>query len=319
MRARWQIAIALVVVLGALLAVNTVVVDTETGAASPTAEGAEILELPGGDLQVLDEGPTEAPEGEAGPPIVLIHGTASSLHWFDRLAPRLAERHRVVRIDLLGHGGSEKPSSGYSVAEQSALVAAALSQLDVSAAVVVGHSMGFTITVALAEQASELVDRMVNIGSGPSSDSCSLPLRARLLGAPVLGQTLWRLSPDFAVRSGYDSAFASGFEIEAGFDDPDQVVDDYRALTHTSYTESRSAIDDYREEMPLDARARASAVPLLSIFGAEDDICDPVESQAAYQTVPGSRTETLVGIGHSPNVEVPGQTAQLIERFADGG
>lgn len=266
---------------------------------------------------MLDEGPTAA-GGRDGPPIVLIHGTASSLHWFDRIAPRLSERHRVVRIDLLGHGGSEKPSSGYSVPEQSALVAAALSELDVSAAVVVGHSMGFVVTVALAEQASELVDRMVNIDSGPGDDMCSLPLSARLLRAPVLGQAMWRISPDFAVRRGYESAFAPGFDIESGFDNPDQVVDDYRAMTYTSYTEARSATDQYREETPLDARARTAAVPLLTIFGSEDQICDTVDSQAAYQTVPGARIETIDGVGHSPQIEVPDQTARLIERFAAG-
>ena len=42
-------------------------------------------------------------------------------------------------------------------------------------------------------------------------------------------------------------------------------------------------------DVPLDERVRQSTVPLLSIFGTEDQICDPEQSQAAYETVPGAR------------------------------
>lgn len=319
MRRRWQIVIGLGVVLAAVLAVNAAVVGNESRGASTTAEDAELVELPGGELQVIDEGPTEVAPDRAGLPIVLIHCYSCSLHWFDRLAPLLVERHRVVRVDLLGHGGSEKPPSGYSIPGQAALVAGALNQLGVQGATVVGHSMGFAVTVALAEQASQLVDRMVNIGAGPSPDFCSIPFAARLAYAPVLGEALWRVTPDVAIESGYSSVFAPGFEAADGFPNPDQIVDDYRAMTFTSFERARAANDDYRDEIPLDARSRAAAVPLMSLFGAEDEICDPISSQAAYESVPGTRVETIDGAGHSPNVERPERTAELIERFARAG
>ena len=92
---------------------------------------------------------------------MLIHCYLCSLEWWDELAPLLSEDHRVIRIDLLGHGGSEKPSSGYSIEDQAGLVAGALTGLDVQGAVVVGQSMGAGVAVALAEQSSQLVDRVV--------------------------------------------------------------------------------------------------------------------------------------------------------------
>jgi pimeloyl-ACP methyl ester carboxylesterase len=315
MRRRWKILIGTAVALAALLGVNAAVVDSETEGAEVTLEGGQILQLPGGAVQVVEEGPDVAP-GRAGPPIVLIHCYSCSLHWWDPITPHLAERHRVVRIDLLGHGGSEKPSSGYAIADQAALVAGALNRLQVEAATVVGHSMGFTLAVGVAERASQLVDRIVNLGSGPSMEACSLPFAARLAYAPVLGQALWRATPDFAIESGYESLFAPGYDAEAAFPDSDRIVDDYRAMTFTSFVEARSGNDDYREETPLDDRVRATGVPLLSVFGAEDEICDAGASQAAYDAVPGARTETLAGVGHSPNVERPAQTAGLIEAFA---
>lgn len=317
MKARWKILIGLLVALAVLLAVNTVVVDNETKHAEATADGGRILELPGGDVQVTVEGGSASlPRETFDPPIVLLHCYSCSLHWFDELAPILARDHQVVRIDLLGHGGSEKPSSGYKIDEQAALVAGALDELGVQGAVVVGHSMGFSVAVALAEQASQLVDRVVNIGEGPTEGSCSLPFIAKLAYTPVLGEALWRVTPSFAIEDGYASAFAPGYETEAGFPNPDQTIDDYRAMTYTSFRAAHDGNADFVAELALDDRLRRIAVPLLSIFGTEDQLCDPESAQAAYDAVPGAWIAEIEGAGHSPNVEKPRETAALIEEFA---
>ena len=257
--------------------------------------------------------------GRRGAPIVLLHCYSCSLHWWDALAPLLAEDHRVIRIDLLGHGGSEKPPSGYSIEDQAGLVAGALDQLGVQGAVVVGHSMGVAVATALAERASQLVDRLVNIDEGPSEDSCELPFIAKLGYTPVIGQAIWRLTPDFAVKDGYADAFAPGFDLADGFPNPDQVVDDYHAMTYTSFKDAADADADYVDEATLDQRLRQIPVPLLSIFGSEDQICDPESSQAAYAAVPGAQVAEVEGAGHSPNVEKPEETAALIEEFAAEG
>lgn len=310
MRRGWKIAIALLIGLIALLVINTFVVNAETKDAEVTIDGGEIISLPGGDVQVYEEG-----DGD-GAPIVLLHCYSCSLHWWDRLAPLLAEDHRVIRIDLLGHGGSQKPSSGFSITDQAELVAGTLDRLDVQGAVVVGHSMGFDVAVELAGQASQLVDRVVNLDEGPSEDDCSVPFLAKLGYAPVIGQAIWRLSPNFAIEDAYSDAFAPGFEIADGFPNPDQVINDYNAMTYTSFKQAADANTDYVKAIPLDQRLRQIPVPLLSIFGDEDQICDPGSSQDAYAAVPGAQVETVKGAGHSPNVEKPDETAALIENFA---
>jgi pimeloyl-ACP methyl ester carboxylesterase len=304
-----RIALAIVIALAALLAINTLIVDGQTKDAEVTVDGAEILRLPSGDVQVLDE-PAILRGSVTGPPVVLLHCHGCSLRWWDELAPLLARRHRVVRIDLLGFGGSEKPKSGYGMDEQAATVAAALNQLGVQGAVVVGHSMGFSVATALAAEHSELVDRLVNLDEGPAKDDCSVPFLAKLEYVPVIGEALWRVAPDFLVKDGYSDAFAPSYEV------PDFVVDDYDAMTFTSFDDSKSANEDYREEVSLADRLRPLAIPLLSIFGTEDQICDADASQEAYRSVPGARVAEIEGAGHSPNVEKPRETAALIEEFA---
>jgi pimeloyl-ACP methyl ester carboxylesterase len=314
LRRGWTILIGVVVVLAVLLAANAIALDNETKPAEVTIEGGEILELSGGDVQVWEQGPTEG--GSGNPPIVLIHCYSCSLHWWDRMVPSLSEKHRLIRLDLLGHGGSEKPQSGYSMQDQAGLAAEALNRLEIEGAVVVGHSLGVTVATALAEQSSELVDRVVNIDQAPDSSFGNGSLLQQAAYVPVLGQLLDRITPDFLIKDGYQEAFAPDYEIDSGFENPDQVVEDLRAMTYTSFDESASASDDYREEIPLDQRLASSAVPLFVIFGKDDQIYDAQESIAAYEDVPGARTAVIEGAGHSPNVEKPQKTARLVLRFA---
>ena len=315
MRRGWKILIGVLVVLAALLVVNTIVVGNETKDAEVTVDGGRILTLPGGDVQVTDSG--DPAGGRAGAPIVLLHCFDCSLHWWDAMLPALSERHRVIRIDLLGHGGSAKPKTGYGIEDQGGLVAAALDRLGVQGAVLVGHSLGGTVAVSVADQASQLVDRVVIIDQAPDNSFGDLSLLDRLAMTPVIGEAMWRVKIDSLVEKGFEVAFAPGFDQEEGFADPDQITIDNEAMTYTSFDASPEAEDDYSEEIPLDTRMRSIAVPLMVIFGAEDQIYDADASLAAYREgVPGARVATVKDAGHSPNVEQPEETAALIEEFA---
>jgi pimeloyl-ACP methyl ester carboxylesterase len=249
---------------------------------------------------------------------VLLHGYANSLHWFDAIEPLLAENHRVIRIDLLGFGGSEKPESGYSIPEQAAAVAEALSELEVQGALVAGHSMGGAVMTSLAEQASQLVDRAVMIDMAPDTENFGdgLPFLARLGYTPVIGEAMWRVTPDFAIEDGFKEAFAPGFDSEEAFENPDQIVDDFRSMTYTSYDAAPAENEDYTEELPLDERFKRTPVPLLVIFGQEDQLFDAAESIEGYEDVPGVQTEVVEDAGHAPQVEKPEEVAELLEAFS---
>ena len=291
---------ALLVVLVVLLAVNTVVTDRETKAAK--ADVGRIVDLPGGDLQVREAGPRSAPA------VVLLHGFACSIGWWRDVIPALARDHRVIAFDLLGHGGSEKPKDGYGMEEQARRVAAALDRLDVRRATVIGHSMGGIVATALREERPTLVTSIVFLDSAPDDDDSKLPFTARLGTVPVLGQAIHRVVPDELVSQGLESAFADGFDV------PDRFVDDFNDMTYTSYDDSRAASSDYRKEAGLDERLADERVPLLVIWGSQDDIAEPSSAQD-FKKVPGARIIVLDGVGHSPHVEKPAETARLIRSF----
>jgi pimeloyl-ACP methyl ester carboxylesterase len=306
MRRGWKILIGVVVAVAALLALNTVSVDNETKAAEVTEPGGRILHLSGGDLQVVEHGPRGAD------PIVLIHCFSCAINWWDGMMPLLDKTHRVIAVDLLGHGGSEKPTTGYTVPNQADLVAQALDELGVRGATVAGHSLGGSVAVALAERSPGLVSRVMIIDTAASHDRGSLGLLAQLGFTPVIGEFFWRVKPDFAVRKALEVAFAPGFDV------PDEFVEDVNRMTYSSYDDSPLGSDDYSSEEPLDERMAKSGKPLLVVMGAEEQIVDdPAEALAEYRrTVPGVKTKLIAGAGHSPNVEKPAETAKLLLAFA---
>jgi pimeloyl-ACP methyl ester carboxylesterase len=303
MRRGWKILIAVVAVLVVLIGVNAVVVDGETKSAEVTEPGGRIVKLPGGEIQVVEHGPRNAP------PIVLIHCFTCAINWWDGVIPLLDRDHRVIAADLLGHGGSEKPSSGYSIENQAKLLAGVLAKLGVSDAEVVGHSLGGPVAIALAEQSPELVDRLVTIDSIPDSSYGDVGLIGELPFKPVIGQTLWRIKPDFSIKDGLKVAFAPGFDV------PDAFVEDVKRMTYSAYTGSHDAYENYTGEEPLPQRAAATGKLTLAIMGAEEQIAkDPQEALAAYSAA-GAQTQMVQGAGHSPEVEKPAQTAALILAF----
>jgi pimeloyl-ACP methyl ester carboxylesterase len=303
MRRGWKIAIGVVAALVALILVNALIIDQETKPAGVTEPDGKIVSVSGGALEVVERGPRD------GSPIVLIHCFTCAINYWDGMIPLLARKHRVIAVDLLGHGGSEKPSSGYSVPNQADVVAEALAKLGVRRAEVVGHSLGGPVAIALAEQSPRLVSSLVAIDSIPDASYGDVGFIGELAFTPIIGEALWRIKPDFSIRDGLEVAFAPGFKV------PDEFVEDVKRMTYSAYADSRDAFDSYTGEKALPQRGAALGMPLLAIMGAEEQIADdPRAALSAYRAA-GAQTKLVAGAGHSPNVEKPAQTAALVLRF----
>lgn len=283
-----------------LLIVNTVVTDRETKDAEQS-RGARIMQLDGGDLSYKEAGDRDDPT------IVLLHGFACSKRWWDRVAPELARRGlRVIRFDLLGHGDSEMPRDGYEMENQARLVGQALRKLRVRRAVVAGHSMGGTVATSLLEQEPGLVRKLVVIGTPPRDGFADPPLLRRVSTWPVVGELARRFSPDAAIKAGLDSAFADDVDV------PDAFVDDLDGMTFSAYDKSAAAAGEFLEDRPNSDRVEEARVPLLVIFGTEDDVVEPESADAWKKDVPRARVVKMRGVGHSPHWESSRQVSQML-------
>jgi len=102
-----------------------------------------------------------------GEPVVLaLHGLASNARWWDLVADHLVPAHRVIAVDLPGHGRSDRPDTGYDFATVSADLAALVVEVHPSPLVVVGHSWGATAALAFAVDHPDLALGVVCIDGG---------------------------------------------------------------------------------------------------------------------------------------------------------
>lgn len=296
-------AASFLLIAAGVMLVNAVLVDNVTRQAD-VRDGGALMETLVGTANVKVEG--------EGPAIVLIHGFGAALDWWDEITPDLTQDHTVIRLDLLGHGGTEAPQSGYAIERQAALVQSVLDRLEIVSATIVGHSMGGEVAVALAAANPDAVDRLVLIDSPPNPER-SFTLRTRLAFTPLIGQALWRLRTDGILRQGLAQGFAPGFEV------PKKFVADLWQLTYSAFRQAHDGSVAYVAEQGSPQRlARLDPrPPLLVIFGAQDALI-PVSSAKQFETVPGATLVMIDGAGHSPMVEKPKETLQAMRRFFAG-
>ncbi|MEU6717885.1 alpha/beta hydrolase [Nonomuraea sp. NPDC046802] len=257
----------------------------------PHVKVTETLLLDDGDIHVCQDGPRDAPA------LLLIHGSASSARSWDSLVPMLTTSHRVIRIDLLGHGRSAKPDDrSYATPDQARRSGVVLDRLGVEHAIVVGHSSGGVVATALAEQRPDLVTALVLINTGPSLDAFIAPASA------AIDPSQWPPT-DEQIRQ-----FASTGISRPGYALPQELLDEMRGMTYHTLTTTMQATSEYLMQQALPDRLTTLGKPLLVIFG-EDDRRWRSSSAAGYRVVPGAKVELLPGLGHSPILEDPPRTA----------
>lgn len=134
-----------------------------------------------------------------GETVLLIHGLGSSSRDWEPQRSYFAANYQVISMDIRGHGRSHKPPGPYTVAQFAADTAALLSALEITAAHVVGISMGGMIAFQLAVTYPELVKSLVIVNSGPELVVRSFKERlqvwqrfliVQLLGMQKMGEVL---------------------------------------------------------------------------------------------------------------------------------
>ncbi len=253
-------------------------------------------------INVRQDGPC------SGIPIVLIHAFAGSLRQWDDVAEQLAREQWVVRVDLLGHGASNKPATGYTMEAQAQRVFKVMIMLGADKFFAVGQSGGGNVVVAMLEDPAlrALVNGAMIIGTPPDMTFVNLPPLANIYSVPLLGRLMWRITSRKMVRDTMASLFAPGFTPV-----PEIVVDDFQRMTRHSYVQAKAALEGYANACPLSERVSGSSVPLHVVFGDRDQWIPPVCTKE-WQRAARVTVDLMPGIGHTPPLEDPERTAKVI-------
>ena len=262
-------------------------------------------------LHYLDEG--------AGPPIVMLHGLASQLQSFTySLDERLRGSHRLVMIDRPGCGYSQTANAA-TLSEQARLVAGLMAQLGVERALVVGHSLGGALALALAVDHPARVAGLALLApatqpqSGPPPALKPLAIRSDLLRWIVA----WTLAVPAANRSRN--------HVLAALFGPDRAPDDFvtrggallSARPWTFRNACRDLVEAGGEFAAYAARHGEIRVPVGVLFGDGDRILDyVVHGEGLRRALPDLHLQLLAGGGHMIPLVRADETAAFIETMA---
>ena len=258
-------------------------------------------EIPVGDIRVHC-----TIRGE-GPPVVLIHGLGSSGEDWEEQVEVLAERHRVVTVDLRGHGESDRPPGPYSIEKFAADVAGVILQLGVGSVHVVGISLGGMVGFQLAVDRPSLVRSLVVINSGPKFPGRSIKGRLALASR--------RMIIRFKGMNGMGRAVAKKL-----FPRKDQVHLRERFVERFSRNDKRSYKATLRAIKHFDVLDRVSAIrcPVLVVTGDRD--YTPVSAKAAFlPRIPDARLAVIQDSGHATPMDQPDRLNALLLEFFDRG
>ena len=106
--------------------------------------------------------------GGQGEPAIMLHGLASSAHWYDLVAPHLRDHYRIIAPDQRGHGQTTQASNGYDWGTLTKDVVGLMDHLSLPKAAVFGHSWGGTVAVNVAARAPDRVAALGLIDGGTS-------------------------------------------------------------------------------------------------------------------------------------------------------
>jgi pimeloyl-ACP methyl ester carboxylesterase len=105
-------------------------------------------------------------DGVGDPPILFVHGFSCDSHDWSWQIPHFVAGHRVIAVDIRGHGRSSAPDKGYVPRQFAADIAGLLDQLNTGPVVAVGHSLGGAIVSTLAVEHPALVAAVVSVDPG---------------------------------------------------------------------------------------------------------------------------------------------------------
>src|SRR5574341_124797 len=122
-----------------------------------------------------------------GPPVILVHGIGGSMWQWEYQQPALSAAHRVITLDLLGSGLSDKPDLAYTPTEMVELFREFMDRLGIPRATLSGNSMGAGLAIGMALTHPDRVDRLILISGFPDRvrDKLGSPMFRRAVDSRV--------------------------------------------------------------------------------------------------------------------------------------
>ncbi len=267
---------------------------------------SQFVSLGGMDVHFRDEGPSNDTI-----PLVLLHGTSSSLLTWDACTKVWTNDHRVIRMDLPGFAiTGPNPEQDYSIKNYVAFVDQFLQTRNVKQCYLAGNSLGGLIAFQYAATYPDKVKKVILIDpAGYPIKNAKGSLAFTLGKIPVLKHILTVITPVSIVRKSLEDVYGNKNLIS------DELVEQYRDMTCREG--NRNAL---LARLSMDQAGDTSLVskvtmPSLIIWGSLDQLI-PLDNAYKFQRdLPMDTLAILQGVGHVPMEETPELVIPLVNDF----
>jgi pimeloyl-ACP methyl ester carboxylesterase len=281
------------------------------------AQHAERAQPPAGRLLDVEGVRLHVVERGEGPPVVLIHGNMVSQRDFEAsgLMERLARNHRVLAFDRPGFGHSSRPRDRlWTPAAQADLLHAALAQLGIEQAVVVGHSMGAMVALALGLDHPDNVRRLVLLGGYYYPTARVDALLTAPVALPVFGDVMRYTVTAVSARLMLKRLVRAMFVPR---DVPANFMDTLSREMMLRPIQLRANAEDAAFMIPQ-AKANAERydelrMPVAIFAGADDKVIDPeAHAERLHRQISGSTLAIVRGAGHMVHYAAPDEVVLAV-------
>lgn len=251
-----------------------------------------------------------------GDPILAVHGLGACAYSWRKLKGRLPD-HKLILIDLKGHGLSPKPrDTNYSIPDQAELVLQFIREQDLRNLTLMGNSYGgavsLLVSIRLCREEPGRLSKLILIDSGGYNQD--LPWHLRLIRTPLLGWLALHLLPPtmntFTVLGySYCKKRRITWKQMKAYAKPIGSPGGRYALLQVA----KQAVPSNFEE--LIAQYPTICVPTLIIWGRDDKVIPLEIGEMLNRDIPDSRLVIIEGAGHVPQEEKPEETIAAIVKF----
>ena len=269
-------------------------------------EHSKFIEINGMQVHYRDEG--------KGFPIVLVHGTASSLHTWDYWTTALSENHRVIRMDLPAFGltGPNK-NANYSIEAYTQFLHQFLSKIKLDKFYLAGNSLGGNIAWNYAAEYPEQIEKLILVDASGLPTNKPQPAIFKMAKTPVLNSLFLYVTPKFFIKKNMEQVYADDTKIK------DALITRYHKMA-LRVGNRQAFIDRAKTDFKLDEKAnleklRSIQTPTLLIWGAKDTWIPLDNGKRMDRFLSNSKLVVLENSGHVPMEENPKESFEVLNSF----
>ena len=250
-----------------------------------------------------------------GSPVLLIHGFGEFLEvWGYNIAP-LGEHFSIYALDLPGHGLSEEPRADYTLDYAARFVLNFMKTLQIDRSSLVGHSLGGLVSLKIAMDFPDRVDKLILVDSAGLSREA--PLIYRLATLPVLGKAILKPTLKTLIKHG----------MKKGFYNPELISPDWVDLTYKYWKmpklkrtlwnviHSNASINGLHPEVIVTDKLHMVKSPTLIVHGVQDQVIPVEYARLACKLIADVKCEVIDECGHCPQIEKAARFNDLVAAF----